>query len=194
MSTPEHMHFAGYVIGRTPQLHMTYLMWKHGVGFRVGTSRTYTNGQAKAAFGPALRCNGEGGDAVWVIGTHESDAEARLHEACCPRVRTSDVAVQGAPSSVGSTAAWSAIRRSIDRLFATLDTEKAGYTLLADEDLSFDYPHHAAHGSHGRGVGHRPGGGSPWCSAATGAAAVRSTGSRCSATTTRAVAALERSD
>ena len=34
----------------------------------------------------------------------------------------------------------------IDRLFATLDTEKAGYALLADEDLSFDYPHHAAHG------------------------------------------------
>ena len=49
------MHFAGYVIGRTPQLHMTYLMWKHGVGFRVGTSRTYTNGQAKAMFGPAMR-------------------------------------------------------------------------------------------------------------------------------------------
>ena len=81
VSTPEHMHFAGYVIGRTPQLHMTYLMWKHGVGFRVGTSRTYTNGQAKATFGPALRCNQEGGDAVWVIGTHATDAEARLHEA-----------------------------------------------------------------------------------------------------------------
>ena len=34
----------------------------------------------------------------------------------------------------------------IDRLFRDLDTEKSGYALLADEDLSFDYPHHAAHG------------------------------------------------
>src|SRR5438067_7573378 len=33
-STPEHMHFAGFKVGRTPQLHMTYLMWKRGYGFR----------------------------------------------------------------------------------------------------------------------------------------------------------------
>ena len=32
---------------------MTYLMWKDGVGFRVGTSRTYTDGQEKPMFGPA---------------------------------------------------------------------------------------------------------------------------------------------
>src|SRR5439155_27189587 len=44
VSTPEHTHFAGFKAGRTPQLHMTYLMWKRGVGFRVGTSLTYTNG------------------------------------------------------------------------------------------------------------------------------------------------------
>ena len=35
--------------GWTPQLHMTYLMWKRGSGFRVGTSRTYTDGRAAAA-------------------------------------------------------------------------------------------------------------------------------------------------
>src|SRR4029079_7537081 len=75
------MHFARYLLGRTPQLHMTYLMWKQGVGFRVGTSRTYTAGQAKPAFGPPLRCNQEAADAVWVAGTRQPDAEARLHEA-----------------------------------------------------------------------------------------------------------------
>src|SRR5204863_2948959 len=45
VSTPEHVHFAGFKPRATPQLHMTYLMWKEGVGFRVGTSRTYTKGQ-----------------------------------------------------------------------------------------------------------------------------------------------------
>ena len=126
VSTPEHMHFAGYVIGRTPQLHMTYLMWKQGVGFRVGTSRTYTKGQAKAAFGPALRCNGEGGDAVWVIGTHATDAEARLHEATL-------AARYGLPTLPFKARPSGAVHRSlvgdqalIDRLFASLDTEKAG--------------------------------------------------------------------
>src|SRR5262249_48872956 len=55
VSTAEHTHFAGYLAGRTPQMHMTYLMWKQGVGFRVGTSRTYTAGQPKAVLGPAMR-------------------------------------------------------------------------------------------------------------------------------------------
>src|SRR5262249_8271585 len=80
VSTADHVHFAGYLPGRTPQLHMTYLMWKNGVGFRVGTSRTYTAGQSKAVLGPAMRCNSEGADTVWIVGTHASDAEARLHE------------------------------------------------------------------------------------------------------------------
>src|ERR1035437_931401 len=28
VSTPEHVHFAGFVLGQTPQMHMTYLMWR----------------------------------------------------------------------------------------------------------------------------------------------------------------------
>ena len=54
VSTPDHMHFAGYLLGRTPQQYMTYLMWRAGTGFRLGTSRTYTDGQKKPVFGP--RC------------------------------------------------------------------------------------------------------------------------------------------
>ena len=46
VSTPEHTHFAGFKVGLSPQLHMTYLMWKRGPGFRVGTSRTYTDARA----------------------------------------------------------------------------------------------------------------------------------------------------
>src|SRR5262249_692695 len=34
----------------------------------------------------------------------------------------------------------------IDRVFAELDTEKAGLCLLADEGLDFDYPHHMPNG------------------------------------------------
>src|SRR5207248_7236875 len=35
VSTPEHTHFAGFMLGRTPQLYMTYLMWCRDRGFRI---------------------------------------------------------------------------------------------------------------------------------------------------------------
>ena len=81
VSTPEHVHFAGYRVGASPQLHMTYLMHKRGKGFRVGTSRTYTRGQVKPVMGFTMRSVSEGADGSWVISTHASDAEARVAEA-----------------------------------------------------------------------------------------------------------------
>ncbi len=148
VSTPDHVHFAGFVIGRTPQQHMTYVMWKAGVGFRVGTSRTYTNGQVKAVFGPAQRCTQEGGDALWVVSVHATEAEARFHEAVL-------AARYGLP-----TVAFVARRRGteppgrlvgnqdlIDELFVELDTHKRGLRLLSHHGLSFDHPHHVAQGA-----------------------------------------------
>ena len=70
ISTPEHTHFAGYMVGRTPQLYMTYLMWRRDRGFRIGTTRTYTNGQPKPFIGLAQRSNQEHADASWVLSTH----------------------------------------------------------------------------------------------------------------------------
>ena len=81
VSTPEHMHFAGFKVGLSPQLHMTYLMWKRGTGFRVGTSRTYTDARAGTLPGPSLRMNQEHADATWVVSTHPTDADARAAEA-----------------------------------------------------------------------------------------------------------------
>ena len=59
VSTPDHVHFAGFLRGRTPQQYMTYVMWKAGTGFRVGTSRTYTKGQQKSFIGPVQRAHQE---------------------------------------------------------------------------------------------------------------------------------------
>ncbi|HSD76920.1 MAG TPA: UvrD-helicase domain-containing protein, partial [Solirubrobacteraceae bacterium] len=46
VSTPEHVHFAGYRVGLSPDLHATSLVWRRGEGSRVGTSRTPTAGQS----------------------------------------------------------------------------------------------------------------------------------------------------
>ncbi len=115
VSTPEHIHFAGFKPGKTPQLHMTYLMWKAGSGFRVGTSRTYTNRQSKSLAGPQIRLNGEHADAAWVLATHDSEAEARVAET----VMSLHYQLPTLP--------WSGGRR-----------------LLEDEGLSFAHPHFSA--------------------------------------------------
>ena len=54
VSTPEHTHFAGFKPGLTPQHHLTYVMHRRGVGFRVGTTRVYTEVATRAC--SACRC------------------------------------------------------------------------------------------------------------------------------------------
>ena len=51
VSTPEHTHFAGFKPGLTPQHHLTYVMRRRGVGFRVGTTRAYTDGRNAGVLG-----------------------------------------------------------------------------------------------------------------------------------------------
>jgi DNA helicase-2/ATP-dependent DNA helicase PcrA len=146
VSTPEHTHFAGFKVGRTPQLHLTYLMWKAGVGFRLGTSRTYTNRHGQSMPGPAMRMNQEHADATWVIAVHESDAEARVHETLLSlRYRLPTIpfaARRSARANGGSSVVGD--QHLIDGLFTALDTEVTGRELLVDEGLSFEHPHFMA--------------------------------------------------
>jgi DNA helicase II / ATP-dependent DNA helicase PcrA len=141
VSTPEHMHFAGFKAGRTPQLHMTYLMWKSGSGFRVGTSRTYTNGQPRSAAGLSIRLNGEHADAAWVIGVHEDEAEARMNETLLSlRYRLPTLPFVARPRTGSERKSVVCDQMLLDRLFHEVDTA-SGAELLQDEGLSFGHPH-----------------------------------------------------
>src|SRR5206468_11674392 len=51
ISTPEHTHFAGYLQGVSPQTHFTYLMFRRGTGYRLGTTQVYTKAQKKPVMG-----------------------------------------------------------------------------------------------------------------------------------------------
>src|SRR5262249_49849093 len=79
-STPEHTHFSGYLLGDAPQTYFTYLMYKKDVGYRLGTSQVYTQGQAKPMVGFKQRCLHEHADALWIVGTHGNENEARFDE------------------------------------------------------------------------------------------------------------------
>jgi DNA helicase-2/ATP-dependent DNA helicase PcrA len=145
VSTPDHVHFAGFVRGSTPQQYVTYLMWKVGVGFRVGITRTYTKGQARPILGTSQPCRHEHADALWVVSVHATEAEARWHEAVLAAryglptlpFLARDPERAGDRSLVGN-------QRLLDRLFEELDTTKGGLRLLEDHGLSFDHPHHSA--------------------------------------------------
>jgi DNA helicase-2/ATP-dependent DNA helicase PcrA len=148
VSTPEHMHFAGYRLGSTPQMHVTYLMWKRGVGFRVGVSGVYTQ-RGRGAVGISQRCLHEHADAVWVISVHETDAEARAAEiALSLRYGLPMLPFYRRKSRSGNSLIGN--QKLIDRVFSTIDTEAGGRRLLDDEGLSIQHPHHLAATADGR--------------------------------------------
>ncbi|HEY8842779.1 MAG TPA: UvrD-helicase domain-containing protein, partial [Gaiellaceae bacterium] len=142
VSTEDHTHFAGFKTGATPQLHMTYLMWKAGSGFRIGTSTTYADQRGRPLPGPAMRLNGEHADACWVVSVHENEAEARAAETLLSlrhQLPTLPFVARSYRGSEGRSLVAS--QRLLDGIFEEMDTETGGRTLLRDQGLSFDFPH-----------------------------------------------------
>jgi DNA helicase-2/ATP-dependent DNA helicase PcrA len=148
VSTPEHMHFAGYRLGSAPQMHVAYLMWKRDVGFRVGVSGVYTQ-RSQAEIGIRLRCLQEHADAVWVISTHATDAEARAAEISLSlRYALPMLPFYRRKSASGRSLIGN--QNLIDQVFSTVDSKAGGLRLLEDEGLSIQHPHHLAATAEGR--------------------------------------------
>ena len=149
VSTPEHTHFAGFRPGLTPQRHLTYLMVRGGKGFRVGTTRVYTDGVNQGLIGLRTRAMQEHADAAWVVSVHDSEAAARAAEIklslrygipTLPFVARRNAAAQGL---IGD-------QRLIDDVFASVDNAGGGLRLLRHEGLSVDHPHVAPRSHEGR--------------------------------------------
>jgi DNA helicase II / ATP-dependent DNA helicase PcrA len=142
VSTPEHTHFAGYLLGRTPQLYVTYLMSRNGKGFRIGTSRTYSNGQVKSVMGVPTRMSAEGADAAWIVTTHPTEAEARFSEAIlAARYGLPTIPFVARPHTDVRGSTLVGDQYLIDSVFRTLDTRAGAASLLDDQGLSFSHPH-----------------------------------------------------
>jgi DNA helicase-2/ATP-dependent DNA helicase PcrA len=139
--TPQHTHFAGYLLGETPQTHFLYLMHKEGVGYRLGTSQVYTRGQVKPMLGFRQRAIQEHADALWIIRAHQSEHQARLDEMLTslryglptlPFVPRKGKSANGLVHDPGLVAT----------VFASLDTHDAALRLLEDAGLDPERPHH----------------------------------------------------
>jgi DNA helicase II / ATP-dependent DNA helicase PcrA len=140
-STPEHVHFAGYVLGETPQTYFLYLMHQEGVGYRLGTSQVYIEGQATPMVGFEQRSLQEHADALWIVRTHTSENEARIDEVVtslrfglptCPFVPRKGKARNGCVRDAGH----------LRRIFSSLDTLVSAERLLEGVGLDIDRPHH----------------------------------------------------
>ncbi len=141
-STPEHTHLAGYILGETPQTYFLYLMYKEGVGYRLGTSQVYTNGQAKPMVGFKQRALAEHADAAWVVRTHSSENDARLDE----MLTSLRYGLPTLPFVHRKGRARNGLVHDPDyiaEVFRSVDTVSAALRLLADVGLDFETPHHA---------------------------------------------------
>ena len=148
-STAEHIHFAGYRLGETPQLHFTYLMHKHGVGWRLGTSQVYTRGQKQPVIGFQQRCIQEHADEAWIVGVFDTQQEARVRE-CLLSLEYQLPTIPFVARKGGGLNGYVHDQDAINRIFASFDTDSAARRLLASEGLSLEYPHHPAQGADNR--------------------------------------------
>ena len=149
VSTPEHTHFAGYRHELTPPQHLTYLMWRRGKGFRLGTTRTHPAGQPQPASGLTLRTATEHADAAWVLSAHATEVEARLAETQLSlRYGLPTLPFVARPG--GSVNGLVHDQALIDRVFDSVDSLGGGLRLLREHHLEFDHPHHRPNSHEGR--------------------------------------------
>jgi DNA helicase-2/ATP-dependent DNA helicase PcrA len=127
VSTPEHTHFAGFHLGTTPQRHLTYLMRRRDKGYRIGTTRVYTDARKKATVGINQRVRQEHADAGFGLTTVPFVARRGAHS-------------NGLVGDQGL----------LDRLFCAVDTERGGRELLRTFGLDWEHPHQVPRSYEGR--------------------------------------------
>ncbi len=140
-STPEHTHFAGYVPGETPQTYFLYLMYKEGMGYRLGTSQVYTRGQSQAVIGFRQRALQEHADALWLLHTYASENEARLDETLTS-LRYGLPTLPFVPRKGKASNGLVHDAEAIARVYDSLETSEAAERLLEEVGLDPDRPHH----------------------------------------------------
>ena len=152
-STKEHIHFAGYRLGTTPQLYLNYLMYKKNIGWRIGTTSIHTKGQKKSVVGIIQRSNQEHADATWVIATHKTQNEARIQEYIFS-LKYQIPTIPFTPRKGLSVNGYVHDKVALQKIFNSFHTENSALQLLSDLGLSREYPHHApqTHNSNRRNI------------------------------------------
>lgn len=138
--THNHIGFVRIVPDETA--YYTYLMYKHGIGFRIGTTSGVRTGiRGELANGLRIRLMQERADKLWVLRVSDTLAESRYYEAYFSykysipmyRFETSDMG-KGLPTTTLN-------HDMVIRLHQELGTLENGYKLLEDLRLDSKFPH-----------------------------------------------------
>ncbi len=118
-------------------------MHKKGVGYRLGTSCVYTQGQAKPMVGFRQRSIQEHADETWIVGTHATENDARFDEISLS-LRFGIPTLPFVPRVGGSVGGLVHDAAYISRLYREIDTASGAARLLRDRNLDSREPHHVA--------------------------------------------------
>ncbi|KYH29301.1 ATP-dependent DNA helicase PcrA [Clostridium thermopalmarium DSM 5974] len=135
-ATPNHITFTSFNIDE--DLHYVYLMYKSGVGYRIGQNQRVRNiYKDESDNGLAVILNMEEADKIWIIKTCETKSEASYYEQYYS-------VKYGIPTAVfrDKDGISAADQEYIDKLFKKIDTYSAAEKLMEDLYLFKDYPHY----------------------------------------------------
>ncbi len=138
--TPEHMVF--YKLPMEMDKFYVYLMYKKGLGFRIGQTRSYRTTKANVlANGLKQRLNQEHADKIWLLKRCDNQIEANYYEQYY-------ASIYGLPQMVFSAEGRKILfnKNDIERFYKSVPTELRAAMLMNNEFLDMDYPHYSKSG------------------------------------------------
>lgn len=136
-TTPNHIVFTR--LGVSADVHYVYLMYRDGLGYRVGiTIGARSDGESpELQIGLKVRGNGEEADRIWILRVCSSREEAYYWESFYAfqyGIPTTVFHVQGRRMRMSQDA--------INRLYKGIDTHERAECLLADLKMDMRFPHY----------------------------------------------------
>lgn len=134
-STPNHITFSR--IDVVENIYYVYLMYKKGLGYRIGQTSSVRSRDEQLVNGLAVRINGEQADKIWIIKCCKDKSEATYYEQYYS-------VKYGIPTVVFNARGRNITlsQEQINKLFSEINTFEAADKLMEDNYLDFNYPHH----------------------------------------------------
>ena len=134
-ATPNHISFGKISIEEDK--YYVYLMYKNGVGYRIGQTSSVRSRNQGDANGLAVRLNGEQADKMWIVKVCDTKADASYYEQYYS-------VKYGIPTIVFNARGRNITisQEQIEKMFKEIDTFSAAERLMEDEHLYKEYPHH----------------------------------------------------
>lgn len=133
--TSSHISFAQVNI--KDNLFYVYLMYKEGMGYRIGQTSSVRSRKGEKTSGIKVRLNGEQADKIWIIKVCHNKADASYYEEYFS-------VKYGIPKCVFNAKGRNSSMNQelINKMFSEIDTINNAEKLMDNENLYKEYPHH----------------------------------------------------